>query len=350
MKPLAKENGKLTDRSLAEQIRTAFYGTRIDKLQRGEDEINVMLRLPESVRTSLHTLSTLRINLNNSGSRNDSNTLNKEAGNTAAITQYADIIETTVPPNIQRIDRSRVLYTGANAESKNAAVKLESKIRDKMDELCQMHPSVSWKFDGILANYRKEEQSLLVLVIGVLLAIYALLAIPFKSFLQPLYVLLAIPFGVVGAYAGHYIMDITPSILSILGIVALFGVVVNDSLVMVDYINQRRNEGVPLLQAVQEAGARRFRPIILTSITTFAGLMPIMFESSIQAQFLIPMAVSLGFGILFATFITLLLIPCFYLVGETIKENVIHVIKLAFYKPNSGQSVEYVKPDRFEDL
>jgi multidrug efflux pump subunit AcrB len=149
-----------------------------------------------------------------------------------------------------------------------------------------------------------------------------LLAIPFKSFLQPIYVLTAVPFGVVGAVWGHAILGIDLSILSLFGILALAGIVVNDSLVLVDYINTRRLEGVPYKEAIMEAGARRFRPIILTSITTFVGLMPLMFETSIQAQFLIPMAVSLGFGILFATAITLILIPCIYMIGEEVKSKI----------------------------
>jgi multidrug efflux pump subunit AcrB len=149
-----------------------------------------------------------------------------------------------------------------------------------------------------------------------MLALYALLAIPFKSLIQPIFVLVAVPFGVIGALLGHIIMDITPSYLSVFGMLALAGVVVNDSLVMVDFINKRREEGMGLKEAVLMAGSKRFRAILLTSLTTFAGLMPLMFERSIQAQFLVPMAVSLGFGILFATGITLYLIPSAYLVAE----------------------------------
>ena len=137
--------------------------------------------------------------------------------------------------------------------------------------------------------------------------------------MQPLFVLLAIPFGVIGAMIGHIILDQTPSWLSVFGILALTGVVVNDSLVLVDFINRRRENGIPLYDAVLQAGARRFRPILLTSLTTFAGLMPLMAEKSLQAQFLKPMAISLAYGILFATFITLLLIPTAYLISEDIK-------------------------------
>jgi multidrug efflux pump subunit AcrB len=151
-------------------------------------------------------------------------------------------------------------------------------------------------------------------------ALYALLAIPFRSLYQPFFVMLAVPFGAIGALFGHIIMDITPSYLSIFGILALAGVVVNDSLVMVDFINRKVRAGEDLRTAVIESGTRRFRPIFLTSATTFAGLMPLLFDPSLQAQFLIPMATSLAFGILFATAITLYLIPSAYVAAEEIRE------------------------------
>ncbi len=152
----------------------------------------------------------------------------------------------------------------------------------------------------------------------VLFAIYSLLAIPFRSYLQPIIVMLIIPFSVVGAILGHMIMGMNLSIMSVMGLLALSGVVVNDSLVLVDWINRRRREGMGIRDAVRNAGVARFRAILLTSLTTFAGLMPLIFEKSTQAQFLIPMAVSLGFGILFATFITLILVPVCYLLLEDI--------------------------------
>ena len=149
-----------------------------------------------------------------------------------------------------------------------------------------------------------------------LLVIYALLAIPFRSYMQPFIIMSAIPFGFVGAIFGHLIMGFNLSILSMFGVVALTGVVVNDSLLLVNFVNERRRAGVELVQAVIEAAQRRFRPIVLTSLTTSLGLMPIILEKSMQAQFLIPMAISLGFGILFATGITLLLVPSLYLILE----------------------------------
>lgn len=149
--------------------------------------------------------------------------------------------------------------------------------------------------------------------------IYSLLAIPFKSYVQPFIVMSVIPFGLIGAVIGHWIMGSPLTIFSILGMLALVGVVVNDSLVLVDFINKKRADGMALVEAVLTAGAKRFRPVMLTSLTTFIGLMPLLLEQSTQAQFLIPMAISLGFGIIFATFITLILVPVNYMVVERIK-------------------------------
>ena len=154
--------------------------------------------------------------------------------------------------------------------------------------------------------------------IAMMFTLYALLAIPFKSVVQPFYILIVVPFGAIGALLGHIVMGISPSDLSLFGILAMAGVAVNDSLVMVDDINRRVRSGTPLLQAVQQSGCRRFRPIFLTSVTTFLGLLPLMSDHSLQAQFLIPMAVSLAFGVLFATGITLFLIPCVLLAAEDV--------------------------------
>ena len=152
-----------------------------------------------------------------------------------------------------------------------------------------------------------------------LFAIFALLALPFNSAIQPLYVMLAIPFGLIGALIGHLIINITPSYLSMFGILALSGIVVNDSLVLIDTYNKLKNGGMSVFEALTTAVTKRFRPILLTSLTTFAGLMPLMFAKSMQAQFLVPMAVSLGFGILFATFVILLLLPAIVLIANDFK-------------------------------
>ncbi|MHC4105786.1 MAG: efflux RND transporter permease subunit, partial [Planctomycetota bacterium] len=153
-----------------------------------------------------------------------------------------------------------------------------------------------------------------------LFAIYALLAVPFASYYQPIIVMIAIPFGIVGAVLGHIIMGYSLSLMSMMGIVALCGVVVNDSLILIDYANRQRRKGASPFEAIHKAGGRRFRPILLTTLTTFGGLAPMIFETSRQARFMIPMAISLGFGILFATSITLVIIPCLYLMTEDVRK------------------------------
>ena len=178
------------------------------------------------------------------------------------------------------------------------------------------HPRIRFDLEGEQREQRETMGGLGQGFLVALLVIYILLAIPFKSYVQPIIVMTAIPFGIVGAAWGHAFLGMDLTIMSMFGIVALTGVVVNDSLVMVDFINRQRASGHSVHSAIREAGAARFRPILLTSVTTFAGLSPILFEKSLQAQFLIPMATSLGFGVLFATFITLILVPVLYNIIE----------------------------------
>jgi len=181
------------------------------------------------------------------------------------------------------------------------------------------YPGVSYELAGEARDQKESSEGLIVGAIALSILIYVLLAIPFKSYSQPLIVMSVIPFGLVGAVIGHWIMGLDLTLLSFMGILALSGVVVNDSLVLVDYVNQRRLAGTSVKKAVYEAGGRRFRAVLLTSLTTFAGLIPLLFEESTQAQFLIPMAVSLGFGIIFATLITLFIVPMNYLILDDLK-------------------------------
>jgi len=190
---------------------------------------------------------------------------------------------------------------------------------DRLAELTATHPEVRYSLEGEAREQRESFRSIGYGIIFVLFIIYSLLAIPFKSYLQPLIVMSVIPFGIAGAMLGHIIMGMSLTIMSIMGMLALGGVVVNDSLVLVDYVNRLRQGGMALKDALYKAGLDRLRPVLLTSLTTFAGLTPLLLEKSTQAQFLIPMAVSLGFGILFATVITLLLIPVNYLMLEDMR-------------------------------
>ena len=302
LKPRAAELG-LTQQLLARQIRQAFFGEEAQRVQRGRDDIRVMVRLTRRERESLHTLDTLK--------------LQTPAGISVSLSTVADIQMVKAPGRIERIDGAEVIEI--RAIPVDAKVDLTGIAEDAalgIQDLINEGDDLSFRYTGYIAENAESRRRTIIGSVALLLALYALLAIPFRSLVQPIFVLLAVPFGVIGALLGHIIMGITPSYLSVFGMLALAGVVVNDSLVMVDFINKRREEGVPLGQVILDAGAKRFRPILLTSITTFAGLMPLIFDRSIQAQFLIPMAVSLGFGILFATAITLYLIPAAYRITE----------------------------------
>jgi multidrug efflux pump subunit AcrB len=196
---------------------------------------------------------------------------------------------------------------------------VEDVVNEDIPQVTADHPGVSWSLAGQQQEQKDTFTDIRRGVIISLILIFALLAVPFKSYVQPFIVMSVIPFGLIGAVLGHMVMGYSLSIMSLLGMLALAGVVVNDSLVMVDYINRKRRAGMPLLDAVREAGAARFRPIILTSLTTFFGLIPMIFETSFQAKMMIPMAISLAFGVLFCTFITLILVPAEYMILEDIK-------------------------------
>jgi len=293
----------LTQAELARQIRSAFFGDQAQRVQRGRDDIRVMVRLPLDQRQSLHTLDRLHIRTPDGGN--------------APFHSVADAVFVPTRSDIRRIDGAQVIEVRARPVDETVdVVAIARDIQPRLDAILNPHPELSWRFDGYVAEHEETSRKTLVIGIGLFLALYGLLAIPFKSMTQPFIVMLAVPFGIIGALAGHMIRDITPSFLSVFGILALTGVVVNDSIVLVDFINQRRAAGDSLFKAVVESGARRFRPILLTSLTTFAGLLPLILDDSIQNAMLVPMAVSLGFGLLFATFITLYLIPTSYMAME----------------------------------
>jgi len=300
----------LTLADLGRQVRQAFFGEEAQRIQRGRDEVKVMVRYPEEARRSLGALERLRIRLPDGTSVPFS---------TAAAAEYS-----RGPASIQRTNRRRVLNVTADVDTETANANriladLESNV---LPAILADHPEVRYTFEG---EQQEQRETLGGLVRGfgfALLVIYALLAIPFRSYVQPLIVMSAIPFGLIGAIGGHLVMGLDLTILSGFGIVALTGVVVNDSLVMVDWINRRYRAGEPIATSIREAGAARFRAILLTSLTTFAGLTPLLLERSLQAQFLIPMAVSLAFGVLFATFITLILVPVLYRIQEDVQRGV----------------------------
>ncbi len=301
------EAAGLTLQDLARQVRQAFYGEEAQRIQRGRDELKVMVRLPRDQRQSLGDLESLRIRT--------------PSGGEIPFTTAARAELSRGPASIRRTDRRRVVNVLADVdiEKGNTAAILDDLAATTLPEIADRYPGVLWSFVGEQQNQRESVDGLLKGFLFALIVIYGLLAIPFRSYLQPAIVMSAIPFGLIGAIWGHIMMGQSMTILSAFGLVALTGVVVNDSLVMVDFINRAYHSGMPLPSAIREAGVARFRPILLTSLTTFVGLLPLLLERSMQAQFLIPMAISLAFGVLFATFITLLLVPSIYYILEDLR-------------------------------
>lgn len=308
LKPQAEHLG-INTQLLARQVRQAFYGEEVQRIQRGRDDVRVFVRYPKDQRQSLYFLETMFIRLND--------------GVDIPLSEIAEIEYASSPSEILRIDRKRVITVSARVDETKAvpAQVKESLNSDFLQGLSKQFSSVKWSKSG---SQRDQDELISAMYRGFILAllgIYALMAIPFKSYAQPLMVMSAIPFGLIGAILGHALLGLDISLLSLSGMIAVAGVVVNDNLVLVDYINRRRLEGVELGQAIRDAGAARFRPIVLTSLTTFAGLTPLMLERSVQAQFLIPMAVSMAFGVMFATIVSLLLVPASYYILEDLKRK-----------------------------
>jgi multidrug efflux pump subunit AcrB len=301
IKPAAETLG-LTLQDLGRQVRQAFYGEEAQRIQRGRDDVRVMVRYPESERRSLGDLANMRIRTPD--------------GAEVPFRQVAEVQEGRGFASITRVDRQRALNVTAAVDpavtsSQEVILDLEGRI---LPEVLAAYPGVRFSFEGAQAEQRDAVGGLQEGFGLALLMIFALLAIPLRSYAQPLIIMSAIPFGLVGAVWGHMLLGLDVTMMSMFGLVALTGVVVNDSLVMVDFINRKRTQHVSLNEAVREAGVGRFRPIMLTSLTTFVGLGPLILEKSFGAQFMVPMAVSLAFGVVFATFITLILVPTAYLI------------------------------------
>jgi len=304
IKPEAELLGITLD-DLAHQVQQAFLGQQAQRIQRGRDDIRIVVRYPAAERKSLANLKKMYIR-----------------SPTGIEVPFADVAQIKVERSaaaIHRTDRFRTLNVTADINKKTVQLEvLKRDLKAWLKQTLSAHPDVQY---SLIGEAKDQAESFASAISGALLAlvgIYAMLAIPFRSYSQPLIIMSAIPFGLLGAVLGHMILGINLTINSILGMVALIGIVVNDSLVLVDFINRRKQAGDSIVKAVTHSGSARFRPIMLTSLTTFAGLIPLMFEKNVQAQFLIPMAVSLGFGILFATFITLLLVPINYMILEDI--------------------------------
>ena len=345
IKPAAETLG-LTLQDLGRQVRQAFYGEEAQRIQRGRDDIRVMVRYPEADRRSLGDLENMRIRTPNGGE--------------VPFSQVAEVEPGRGFAPIRRVNRNRAVNVTAAVDptiTSAAAViaDLESRL---LPEVLAGHPGVFYTFEGAQAEQTETVGGLQRGFLLAVLMIFALLAVPLRSYVQPLIIMAAIPFGLVGAIWGHIVKGLDVTMMSMFGLVALTGVVVNDSLVMVDFINRARSvhtdlgrrirqaggkqhsrqafESSGLQLAIREAGSNRFRPILLTSLTTFFGLAPLMLDRSMQAAFLVPMAVSLAFGVIFATFITLILVPVSYLILDDVRRT----LRRLFGAEETGQRLE----------
>ncbi len=300
--------------SLARQLRQAFHGDEALRIQRDRDDIKVMVRYAEQDRRRLSGLEEMRIRT--------------AAGSEIPIEAVADITEGRAYSTIHRVDRKRIITVISNLdEAAGNASKIVASLNSRfLPALMKRYPGLTYDLEG---QEKRTRESLGSLKTGYLLAmmgIYLLLASQFRSYIQPVIIMMAIPFGLIGAIMGHLVLGMQITIISIFGIVALSGIVVNDSLILIDFINRAVRSGTPLEPAVIESGHHRFRPVLLTSVTTIAGLFPLLLERSFQAQFLIPMAVSICYGLMAATVLTLLFVPALYLIvqdvvklGQTLK-------------------------------
>ena len=294
---------------VARQVRHAFYGAEALRQQRGRNEVKVMVRLPESERVSEYNLEELLIRT--------------PAGCEIPLREATAVTRGRAYTSIDRREGRRIVTVSADVDPPSQAGRILAVLKaGALPALERKYAGLAYGFEGKQADMAESMQGLGMGFAMAVLVMYALLAIPFRSYVQPAIIMVSIPFGIVGAVVGHLIMGYSLSVMSMMGIVALSGVVVNDSLVLIEFANRQHRSGMSASDAVRSAGIRRFRPIMLTTLTTFGGLMPMIFETSMQARFLIPMAISLGYGILFATAISLLLVPCLFLIVEDVRGRV----------------------------
>ncbi len=306
MKPEGKALG-LTAEEVGRQIRNAFYGARALRQLRNRNEVDIRVRLPKEERDSEYYLEEFMVHT--------------RSGKFVPLREVATATRDRAYIAIERRDGRRVIQVTADATPRSKAGEVLTELaQTAMPDLMSQYPGLSYSFEGREAEIRESMSSLELTFVLAMLGIYSMLAIPFRSYSQPLIIMMSIPFGIVGAVIGHLIMGYSMSVISMFGIVALAGVVVNDSLVLITFANRtRQGNGVGPRKAIHQAAIQRFRPIVLTSLTTFGGLAPLIFETSRQARMMIPMAISLGFGILFALVITLAIVPILYLTVEDIK-------------------------------
>ena len=299
LKPEAEALGiQLED--LARTVRAAFYGVEVMRLQRGRHEIKLMVRYPEDERRSLHQMDEIRVQT--------------QDGDEIPLPVLADVTARRGYSTIKRIDQRRAVTITANVdETKGNALNIVSDLQEGfLADLLQQHPSVHGRWEGQQEQTRRSFTSLMIGFALAVFGMYALLTLEFKSYFQPIIILAVLPFGLIGAVLGHLLLGQVLTLFSLFGAVTLAGIIANDSIVLVDFINRRLAEGAELTDALLESGRRRFRPVLLTSITTVAALLPILAERNTQAQVIIPMAISIAFGLALATLWILFLVPAIF--------------------------------------
>jgi len=288
--------------AIAQSVRAAYYGEEVMRLQRGRHEVKLMVRYPRQQRQSLVDFNNLRVDTGDGIKR--------------PLTELATVQVAQGYSEINRLDQMRAITLSADVDESltNAARVVGDMKAHFMPLLLEKYPQLHVRWEGQQEQTVESIESLFVGLVIALLAMYVLLTMEFTSYAQPAIIMAVIPFGMMGAIWGHAAMGLPLTLFSVLGLVALTGIIVNDSIVLVDFINAKLREGLPLRQALLESGQRRFRPVLLTSLTTVAGMLPLLTEKSLQAQLLIPMANSLCFGLVFSTTLVLVLVPSFYLI------------------------------------
>ena len=309
IKPEGRSLG-LTAREVANQVRNSFYGAEVLRQQRGRNEIKVMVRLPENERSYHYNLEELM--------------LRSPGGVEVPLKTAVTLTRGRAYTVIDRRNGRRIVSVTCNVTPQSQAGRIVASLKkDFLPTLINRYQGLNYGLEGRQADMAESMATLWVGLGAAMMLIYALLAILFNSYIQPSIIMISIPSGIVGAVIGHVIMGYSLSVMSMFGIVALSGVVINDSLILIDLANRKAGQELSPHKAIHHAGIYRFRPIILTTLSTFFGLAPMIFETSRQARFLIPMAISLGFGILFATFITLVLVPSLYLIVEDLRKKIL---------------------------
>ena len=331
---------------VAAQVRQAYHGINLQNINRADGDVAVVLRYNEADRNSLWSLENMNLVL--------------PTGKTVPLSSVADINYGEGASEIKHHQRHRVVRVSAKVDdAATSPAKVMAALKaDFLDNLDREFPDMRWAVAGAQKEREEFLDFLSKAYLMALLGMYTLMAFQFRSYGQPLMVMIAIPFGLIGALAGHLIVGIDVTIWSLIGMVAVSGVVVNDNLVLIDYINDSRRNGMPLMQAIRSAGIQRARAVILISLTTLVGVLPMIMEKSLQAQFMIPMAVSLGFGTLFSSTISLILVPSMYRISADIGDFIERLfskapapqVALAAGSDGSAQSEWHVGLDEAYEL